>query len=211
MKNSKAIGICLLTLNLPGSFAFITVNNHRQDATCVISRHPSQKVLQPSALVTVLQDAAGSMDVLTRDDLIYGTLIALALAFTASFLQGRRNQNDFVLWELSGNSTSTGTDGSPSSKGSIVFDADSWKDISRPDNYILYNRRLREQGSKDKGGGRLFKVEKAWVVVALIALFVPIFSVEIFFALSRQLICGGNPLDQSEWGEYLCSPFVDSV
>ncbi|KAG7364752.1 hypothetical protein IV203_037954 [Nitzschia inconspicua] len=48
---------------------------------------------------TALRETAVSADVLSSSDIFNGSLIALALAFLASFLQGRRNQNDFVLWE----------------------------------------------------------------------------------------------------------------
>ena len=50
--------------------------------------------------------------------------------------------------------------------------------------------------------------EKKWVLVALLVLFVPIFSVEFFFALSRQFMCQGNLMNQSEWAQVLCSPYT---
>ena len=83
--------------------------------------------------------------------------------------------------------------------------------MSRPESYVLYNQKLRQRRRSTKrrspssspfGGSS----ENAWVVIALLALFVPIFSVEFFFALSRQLICGGDPLNRSDWSEFLCSP-----
>ena len=50
-------------------------------------------------LLTVANEVQGTVDVLTTEDLVVGAAIAVTLAFTASFLQGRRSQNDFVLWE----------------------------------------------------------------------------------------------------------------
>ena len=145
-------------------------------------------------------------DVLSTEDIVVGVVLALVLAFCGSFLQGRRAQNDFVLWEKDpkeiNSSNATETD-------SVVFDTDSWKEMSRPDNYILYNNnnnnnKLQEKKSASDGSSR---GEKAWVLIALFALFVPLFSVETFFALSRQFICGGDPLSQSDLAVELCSPY----
>jgi hypothetical protein len=155
------------------------------------------------------------VDVIGTSDIIYGTLIALVLAFTASFLQGRRNRedSDFILTPpsefSSGNTTSLSTtfndNDSLSTESSTTFDADSWKEISRPESYIFYKQKLREResksSSKSSGGS-----ERVWILLALLTLFVPIFSVEFFFALSRQFICGGDPLNQSDLSEFLCSP-----
>jgi hypothetical protein len=159
---------------------------------------------------TSLYDASVPVDVIGTSDIIYGTLIALVLAFTASFLQGRRNRDDFAPSEFSSTNT-TSLDTSPSDNDSLstesstTFDADSWKEISRPESYIFYKQKLRERESKSSSESS-FDSERVWVLLALLALFVPIFSVEFFFALSRQLICGGDPMNQSDWSELLCSP-----
>ena len=161
---------------------------------------------------TPLDDTTVPIDVIGASDILDGTLIALILAFTASFLQGRRNQNDFLLPEVLSNKNTTssttvvGDDDSVLS-GNNTFDADSWKEMSRPESYIFYNQKLRERVSKSSTESS-FKSEQAFVLVALLVLFVPIFSVEFFFALSRQLLCGGDPMNQSEWSEFLCSPAV---
>ena len=107
-----------------------------------------------------------------------------------------------------------------------VFNADNWKEMSREENYVLYNTRVRAL----RDGGRERKAirdavttkgdtegdveivsgarsEKKWVFVALLVLFVPIFSVEFFFALSRQFMCGGDAMNQPEWAQILCSPY----
>lgn len=144
-------------------------------------------------------------DVLSTDDIVVGAVLAVVLAFGASFLQGRRGaQNDFVLWEKDpkelNSSNVTQTD-------SVVFDADSWKEMSRPDNYMLYkNKKNNKLQEKKSASDASFRVEQVWVVIALFALFVPLFSVEFFFALSRQFICGGDPLSQSNLAFELCSP-----
>ena len=155
---------------------------------------------------TILYSVTEPVDVLTTSDLFYGTIIAFLLAFTASFLQGRRNQDDFDLGEFGVNELDKDGIRESLSNETIVFD--SWKEISRPDNYIFYKRRSQGKELQDIPGSPSFQIERAWVVLALLALFIPIFSVEFFFALSRQIICGGDLMNQSDWAELLCSPAV---
>ncbi len=153
-------------------------------------------------LTSVVYEDSSPVDVLNSEDLLVGTIIAFALASVVSFLQSRRSRNDFLLFEnlpaeslLDANVTEN-----------RVFNADAWKEISRPDNYVFYNRKVKVS-QKAKDGTNISPVEKTWVLVALLALFVPIFSVEFFFAVSRQLICDqGNSILQPDWAEYLCSP-----
>ena len=96
------------------------------------------------------------------------------------------------------------------SKTSVVFDGDDWREISRPENYILYNRRSKYDSDNKIVKENNFRSEKAWVLLALLALFTPIFSIELFFALSRQVLCGGGATalgdHSAPWAEYLCSP-----
>jgi hypothetical protein len=153
---------------------------------------------------TICRESSVVVDVLSTEDIVVGTVLALALAFTASFLQSRRSQNDFVLWEK--NSVEDLAD-TKSPEENVVFDAEEWREMSRPDNYILYNRKLNER-EKNRKSSQSVRSENFWVIIALLTLFVPIFSVEFFFALSRQVVCGGNPMDQVEWAEYLCSPAI---
>mmetsp|Transcript_834 Transcript_834/g.2091 ORF Transcript_834/g.2091 Transcript_834/m.2091 type:complete len:200 (-) Transcript_834:910-1509(-) len=158
--------------------------------------------------LTLLHEGSLPVDVLGSSDIFYGTLIALVLAFTASFLQGTRNRDDFAPSELSDENTTSSTiaidDGDSFSNDNIIFDADSWKDMSRPESYVFYNQKLKQRESKSP----TFKSENALVLIALLALFVPIFSVEFFFALSRQLICGSDPMNQSDLSVFLCSPVM---
>lgn len=165
-----------------------------------------------------------STSALSGQDIFVGVVIALVLAFTASFLQGRRADSDFVLWEEAAKpsprvmSLTTPIDGPIDLSNSTaitddtssmqVFGGESWKEMSKPDNYVLYNRKVRGL-DKIKKGNNAPRIEQTWVLVALLALFVPIFSIELFFALSRQLICdsGANAvLDRPDWAELLCSP-----
>lgn len=167
--------------------------------------------IRPSSIL--LRDSSAPVDVLGTSDIIDGTLIAVVLAFMASFLQGRRNRNDFAPSELSNTnitSSSTADDDAPLSSESTTFDADSWKEISQPESYIFYKQKLRERESKSSSESSLVS-ERKWVLVALLALFVPIFSIEFFFALSRQLICAGDPMSRSDLSEFLCSPAMTNL
>ena len=142
-------------------------------------------------------------DVLSPKDLFDGVLIALALAFVATALQGRRNQTDFYLPDISGSKASGDEKfGTNETENRIIFDSESWEEISQPDNYILYNQKLKAR----KNSSSTVRTEKKWVIIALLIFFVPIFSVEFFFALSRQLVCDGDIMNRPEWAEYLCSP-----
>ena len=152
------------------------------------------------------------VDVLTTSDLASGTIIALALAFTASSLQGTTNQENFVLWKMGANATQSNH--ASGKTNTVVFDEEDWKEASRPDNYVLYNTRIKQKSmakveSKQK---MTMPTEQKWVLLALLVLFVPLFSIEFFFALSRQMICGGGGtgdmfLSQSSAvAQYLCAP-----
>ena len=89
------------------------------------------------------------------------------------------------------------------------FDANDWKDIGRPENYLLYTNKIRtdkqrkEQSAKNArlSDSKAFKKENRIVLFALLLLFVPIFSVEFFFALSRQFVCGDyvTQVDDALW------------
>jgi len=195
--SSKILATILTSLDSSSSFP---------DTATVIS-----SVSQVSTSSIPNEASPVSVDALSSDDILVGIIIALVLAFITSFLQSRRAQNDFVLWEDIKTQESTNeliVNNTVSS--SRAFDADSWKEMSRPDNYILYNRKVRGFDKKEKTrntGSTQQVVEQRVVVLALLVLFVPIFSVEFFFALSRQLICEtGDGLVQSDWAELLCSP-----
>jgi len=159
----------------------------------------STALLGPAA--TYISDSPVPIDVIGTEEIVIGSSMAVLLAFIASFLQSRRAQSDFVLWDKTDVQESEKTD-------SKVFQAEEWKEISQPDNYVFYNRKLNESMNAGREDG-VSRVEQRWVVLALLFLFVPIFSVEFFFALSRQIMCGGNAIDQSDFASFLCSPAVD--
>lgn len=171
--------------------------------------------------------------VFSAEDIVIGLILGILLALMTSFLQGRRSQNDFVLWnkesenkvklssssislandtelDIADNSKTVSVDSSMSgesveeSRSTVVFDGDDWKEMSRPENYVYYKRNLNKKKESTPQTN-----EQKWVIVALLALFVPIFSVEFFFALSRQVLCGGGDhglLSSLEAASYLCSP-----
>jgi hypothetical protein len=214
----------------------ILVTTAAHDALVRTSSQTTATVLfhnTPSS--TVISFSQTPIDgVFTVEDLVVGTIIAVVLSLTLSFLQSRRSQNDVVLWttnELAGlQQNTTKCDSMANSTSTTVFDADSWKEMSRPDNYVLFNTKIRRdknkmtvnRGSEDqqvrsestrtRSQSTTARTEKGIVFLALLLLFVPIFSVELFFALSRQLLCDYNhPLHQSDWAMRLCSPVQSTM
>lgn len=136
--------------------------------------------------------------------------------------------DEFVGRDETTNNTST----SSNKTDKAVFDAEDWLEISKPENYISYSNKLRQSRlksalpSKTKARGQ----ERRIVLFLLLGLFVPIFSIELFFALSRQFICGNflSRIDDemwltdydravsslkgiSPWATYLCSPHLDHL
>lgn len=208
-----------------------------------------------SDAVAATTDVQAFDEVLSTSDIVVGAILAFALAFGWSFLNGQSTSSNFISWrsqldgsrdnaeastpgivdsditKMSDREERNGYDGDDNSAESgtsapKVFNADNWKEMSREENYVLYNTRVR--ADRDSGRERKadrdaattngdtkgnmevvsgIRSEKKWVLVALLVLFVPIFSVEFFFALSRQFMCGGDPLNQSEWAQILCSPY----
>jgi len=201
-----------------------------------------------------------SDDVLGNQDIIDGTIIAFLLAFLFSFLQGRSPSSSNVkLWpaEKSNDSGSASTSKKFSSDpmasaninsgddqtgsnskadAKVIFDGDAWREVSKPENYVLYTSKIRNKGQqqrqlkqeKDASNTNAFSQENRIVLLGLLVLFVPIFSVEFFFALSRQFVCGDfvTQVDDtmwltdadralsasneiSPWAKELCSPHLD--
>lgn len=150
----------------------------------------------------VIRNAA-VMDVLGTQDLVEGSLLAFALALSFSFLQERRRDRPSapptitLLDSLSQKNTTTASNN--------VFD--SWNEMSRQENYVYYNNKVKQRRKRNSEPLSI-KREKKWVLVALLVLFIPIFSAEFFLALSRQILCGGNPITQSSWAAELCSPHL---
>jgi len=117
-------------------------------------------------------------DVLSNQDLAIGILLAFTLAFVASFLQNRRNQSDFVL---SQDATYDGT----SNKNATTTTYNDWKEMAKADNYVWYKQSQRNSTSA--------VYEEPWVLVALLALFTPIFSFEFLLTFGRQVACFIDP------------------
>ena len=168
-----------------------------------------------------LLSSTNDADVLSTQDIVIGTILAFALAFGYTYLNGQSSSSNFVSW--SSQAGEIRTDDTPSmstlynttSINSTVFNETNWKEMSRRENYILYNTRIRrkKEGREDaQNKNNPPSRENKLVLVALLALFLPIFSIEIFFALSRQFLCegglfGGNN-GAGELAERLCSPFL---
>jgi len=211
---------------------------------------PSRSSLSSTFVIgdaVVATDANVSDAVLSTSDIVSGTVLAFLLAFGWSYLNGQRSSSDFISWRsqltsmpdateaaTSGESDTTkrveggeriGYDADDTFNGDAsdkVFNAENWKEMSREENYVLYNTRIREVGRErragredtaSKGGAEGYasiasgiRSEKKGVLVALLVLFVPIFSMEFFFALSRQFMCG-DPVNQTEWAQIMCSPY----
>ncbi|KAL7542412.1 hypothetical protein ACHAWF_013667 [Thalassiosira exigua] len=154
----------------------------------------------------------GASAVLSTQDIVVGTVIAFVLAFGYSFLNGQSTSSSFISWPSQAridNNTLSGDSTAPDSYsgGDRVFNEEDWGEIGREENYILYNTKLRqkrEESSKRTPLQNANKKENRLVLAALLVLFVPIFSVEFFFALSRQFVCemgvGGELVGR------LCSP-----
>lgn len=190
----------------------------------------------PSNLMMTISPAD---NILSNSDLINGTIIAFLLSFMFSYLNGRTpSSSNIKLWpnedeqgnriEVDQLQSQNTTDYSIGNNSAIVFDADNWKDISKPENYILYTQKIRQKESRTSSGLKerpAVKKENRLVLIALLILFVPIFSIEFFFALSRSFICGGytTQVDDnlwltdadralastngiSNWAKELCSP-----
>lgn len=130
-------------------------------------------------------------NVFSNDDLVWGISAAVGLASLASFLQGRRAQDDFVLGVVEEEDLPLDPDGQTalSNRNSTYMKEtafDGWEEMSRPDNYVWYNRpRRRKQQQQEKAS-----MNPTIALFALLLIFGPIFSFEFFLTLSRQMFCG---------------------
>ncbi|KAL9180692.1 hypothetical protein ACHAXT_011145 [Thalassiosira profunda] len=147
-------------------------------------------------------------DVLSNEDIAVGAILAVILALGWSFLNGQSSSTSFVSWP---SQTKDRQNDGPvfEQEDDRVFDEESWKEMSREENYVLYNTKIRQRKDEEMQKGSApsaGKKENRLILAALLVLFVPIFSVEFFFALSRQFMCemglGGDLVEK------LCSPIV---
>jgi hypothetical protein len=178
-------------------------------------------------------------DALSTDDIVNGVGLAFALVLVYSLSSSK---SDSVVWRSSAenleplgqnlfdenddgvvnatnNNCSQELDESttPRTTGGTVFGKASWKEISRPENYVYYKGRLRDKQNgirrvrNDEAGDEvpsLSRKEKNWVLLGLLLLFVPIFSFELILNTSRQLLCDANAFSQLGWAQDLCIPHV---
>ena len=84
----------------------------------------------PSTTSASASAATVTTDVMGTEDIVIGIILALALSFTASFLQGRRTQTDFVLWEKKQQQEEDLLEGSneTTSKGCLLYTSPSPRD-----------------------------------------------------------------------------------
>ena len=133
-------------------------------------------------------------DILSTQDIVNGAILACALAIGYSYLNGQSSTSNFVSWpnqKQYDDDDSLFIDPSVQGNDNKIFNADDWREMSKKENYILYSTKIRRRsGSSIKSvGNDIDKRENNMTLVALLLLFVPIFSVEFFFALSRQFMC----------------------
>ena len=137
---------------------------------------------------------------LTSNDVATGATVVTLVLFTSFLRRQVRANSD----EADANAHDA--------QGGVVFGAEDWKEISKPDNYVMFNTKVRqkiEESSSSRGKKRNFPKEKKVVAMALLILFAPIFSFELFLALSRQIVCGGTSFAEQSWAIQLCSPHYE--
>jgi uncharacterized integral membrane protein len=177
---------------------------------------------------SVVLAVSSNTDALSTQDIVIGTILAFILALGYSYLNGQSSSTNFVSWQSQPplgivNGTSKMESLDERDINSRVFNETSWKEISRKEHYVLYNTRIREKQSPVKNASTRIdsssdinskQRENKLILFALLALFLPIFFIEIFFALSRQFICeggwfGGN--FEGDLAERLCSPIFRGI
>lgn len=158
-----------------------------------ITHETSAHLVSSSLTLTQTQEigsletrTSSSIDPLMNPDLGYGILAAVALACFATYLQSLRSQSDFILAPPAADEKFYSAENNATTFGD-------WKDISRPENYVLFKKRTKQI--------RTSQVERRWVFFALLLLFTPIFSFEFFLTISRQLVCA--------WNQEFCEPYVN--
>lgn len=157
----------------------------------------------------IISDAAN--DVLSTQDIVVGTILAFILAFGWSFLNGQSSSTSFVSWPSQSNNENGTLDVDTTIQGDDktdkTFNAENWKEISREENYVLYNTKIRQKTNpENRPIPNVNKKENMLILVGLLVLFVPIFSVEFFFALSRLFICEMGM--EGELVQKMCSPLI---
>jgi hypothetical protein len=182
-------------------------------------------------------------DALSTDDIVNGVGLAFALVLVAYMLPStsttsvwRSTADDFeppgqevsskdllhdknIVNDRDDDTCSQELDDltAPHKTGGTVFGEASWKEISRPENYVYYKSKLRDKKNgtrrvpNDESSDEVSsssRKENRWVLPGLLLLFVPIFSFELVLNISRQLLCDGNPFTQLGWAQDLCIPHI---
>lgn len=198
--------------------ALASMNDEVIDA---ISEPSSQSILDIS-VADIHVGASSGTDVLSTEDIVVGTILAFILAFGYSYLNGQSTSSSFVSWSSQSYDENDALDSGSSVKDIATgnddktFNAESWKEMSREENYVLYNTKLRQKNRQKSGtiseSQPLQKKQDSLhprlssELIWLLILFVPIFSVEFFFALSRQFMCEMGM--EGELAQKLCSPLL---
>jgi len=187
---------------------------HTNESNLATSITPAQfngQTISDSLHGNVLVSSTTS-DVLSTQDIIIGTVLAFILAFGYSFLNAQSSSTSFVSWpsQVRDKKDDPIKNDNPrleSGEGEDdkVFNSENWKEMSREENYVLYNTKIRQNTNIDAAPTPDKKKENRLVLVALLVLFVPLFSIEFFFALSRQFICEIG-MGQGDLVQKLCSP-----
>ncbi|EJK66403.1 hypothetical protein THAOC_12683 [Thalassiosira oceanica] len=144
--------------------------------------------------------------VMSAKDIREGFLLGVALALSYSFLNGQSTSSSFVSWPGQRGNDSPRQELNQTVDDRQVFGE--WNETKREENYVLYNTRIRERLNTGAGRQRSESTKESKVVIiALMALFFPIFGVETFFALSRLFFCEmGDPSLKGEFVSNMCSP-----
>ncbi len=135
--------------------------------------------------------------VLSTQDIVNGVIIACALAFGCSYLNGLSTSSSFVSWPAQTQLNNYDDDSLivdvsvQQGSDNKTFNAEDWGEMSKKENYILYNNKVQQRSNTGsvKSTANIDKRENRLTLVALMLLFIPIFSAEFFFALSRQFMC----------------------
>lgn len=172
-------------------------------------------------------------EIIINEDRLNGIVVAISLLFSIFRIVQEKSstvKSNGPLQRLDASKTMLESDVSATPTDKVIFDANDWIEMSKPENYIPYSNKLRQTRqsrleSAAESKTQIYRKEKRIVVFLLMALFIPIFSIELFFALSRQFMCG-NYLTQiddamwltdfdralsslnaaSPWAAYMCSP-----
>jgi hypothetical protein len=211
-------------------------------SVCRLKLHPSEEFfteqLSQSTKIISSRETIYVDDVLSLQDFSIGILVALTLAFLLSYLNGLSTSSSFIssrnqiVPEYNDDNIieKEKINEPKSTTKNKQFEAKDWIEISQPENYILFATRVKRQIDFKKGiSSEGSQYEEAFQtkskgsnksntygsLFGLLLLFVPLFSFEFFFALSRQFLCGdgaGPSLSMfsmtADWSHRLCSAYV---